>query len=147
METKDKLANEVASQLPVKEIYNDLAHPILSTVGKTLQGAARVALAPVTALIWGYDKIAAYLDVALPEYFAKRKIKKESIVTPDESIAVPIIEALRYTSHKAELREMFTNLLVISPGILAALSFKASPFSVILMIRFLSSSLQRERVT
>ena len=111
METKDKLVNEVVRQLPVKEVYNDLAHPILSTVGKTLQGAARVALAPVTALIWGYDKIAAYLYVALPEYFAKRKIKKESIVTPDESIAVPIIEALRYTSRKEELREMFTNLL------------------------------------
>lgn len=26
-------------------------------------------------------------------------------------VAVPIVEAMRYTSHKEELREMFTNLL------------------------------------
>lgn len=57
------------------------------------------------------DKISAYLDVAIPEYFSKKNIKKEDIVTPDLSIAVPLIEAMRYTSHKTELREMFTNLL------------------------------------
>lgn len=109
--TKQTFGSEIAKQLPVKEIYTDLAHPALSTVGQTLQGATRVALAPVTALIWGYDKIAGYLDIAIPEYFAKRKIQKENISTPDPAIAVPLIEAMRYTSHKAELRELFTNLL------------------------------------
>lgn len=111
MSEKENLSVEIAKQLPVKEMYEDLAHPTLSTLGKALQGVTRVALAPVTALVWGHDKIAAYLDVAIPEYFAKRKIKKENIVTPDPSIAVPVIEAMRYTSHKPELREMFTNLL------------------------------------
>lgn len=110
-ENKENFGAELAKQLPVKEIYNDLVHPALSTVGQALQGVTRVALAPVTALVWGYDKIAGYLDVAIPEYFAKKKVKQESITTPDPAIAVPLIEAMRYTSHKPELRDMFTNLL------------------------------------
>jgi len=111
MANKETFLGEVAKQLPVKEIYNDVAHPALSTVGVTLQGATRVALAPITAMVWGYDKIAGYLDVAIPEYFANRKISEEKIVSPDPAIAVPTIEAMRYTSHKEELREMFVNLL------------------------------------
>ena len=51
------------------------------------------------------------MDVAIPEYFQKRKIKKEKIISPDPAIAVPVVEAMRYTSHKEELRQMFTNLL------------------------------------
>ncbi|MCD8052031.1 MAG: DUF4393 domain-containing protein [Clostridiales bacterium] len=109
--SKESFGGELAKQLPVKELYADLAHPALSTVGQALQGTTRIALAPITALVWGYDKIAEYLDVAIPEYFAKRKIKKENIATPDPTIAVPLIEAMRYTSHKPELREMFVNLL------------------------------------
>lgn len=109
--TKQAIFTEIAKQLPIKEIYNDLAQPTLSTIGKSLQGVTRVALAPVTALVWGYDKIANYLDVAIPEYFASHNIDKENITTPDPAIAVPLIEAMRYTSHKTELRNMFTNLL------------------------------------
>lgn len=111
MNNKETFGGEIGKQVPVKDIYNDLAHPSLSTVGQALQGLTRVALSPVTALVWGYDKICGYLEVAIPEYFANRKIDKDKIQTPDPAIAVPIIEAMRYTSHKTELRELFTNLL------------------------------------
>lgn len=111
MDTKETFTAEIAKQVPIKEVYNDLLHPALSTVGQALQGATRVALAPISVLVWGYDKIAEYLDVAIPEYFAKKKITKEKIKSPDPAVAVPLIEAMRYTSHKPELREMFTNLL------------------------------------
>lgn len=111
MDNKESFGAEIGKQIPIKEIYNDLAHPTLSTVGQTLQGATRIALTPISALIWGYDKISAYLDIAIPEYFAKRKVQKEKVQTPDPSIAVPTIVALQYTAHKPELREMFTNLL------------------------------------
>ena len=124
--TKETFGGEIAKQLPVKDIYTDLAHPTLSTIGQTLQGATRIALAPVTALIWGYDKIADYLDVAIPEYFAKRKIKKENITTPDPAIAVPLIGAMCYTSHKPELREMFTNLLLFMTSIQCSLKSLSS---------------------
>ena len=111
MDNKESFGAEIGKQIPIKEIYNDLAHPTLSTVGQTLQGATRIALTPISALIWGYDKISAYLDIAIPEYFAKRKVQKEKVQTPDPSIAVPTIVALQYTAHKPELRVMFTNLL------------------------------------
>ena len=108
---KETFGGELAKNLPVKEIYDDVAHPALSTIGQALQGVTRMALAPISAMIWGYDKIADYLDVAIPEYFARKKIEKEKIQSPDPSIAVPVIEAMRYTSHKPELIKMFTNVL------------------------------------
>lgn len=111
MDTKESFGAELAKQIPINEVYSDLAKPTISTLGKTLQGATRIALAPLSALIWGYDKIAAYLDVAIPEYFARKKISKDKIISPDPSIAGPLIDAMRYNSHKKELREMFTNLL------------------------------------
>lgn len=111
MAEKETFTGELAKQLPIKDIYNDVAHPTLSTVGLALQGVTRVALAPISALVWGYDKIAEYLDEAVPQYFEKRKIEKEKIKSPDPAVAVPLIEAMRYTSHKPELRDMFVNLL------------------------------------
>ena len=111
MDKKETFGGEIAKQLPVKDMYNDLFHPALNTVGQGLQGATKLALTPISALVWGYDKIADYLDVAIPEYFEKKKIEKEKIISPDPTIAVPIVEAMKYTSHKEELREMFTNLL------------------------------------
>lgn len=111
MDTKESFGGELAKQVPVKAVYDDVAHPALSEVGKALQGVTRMALAPVSAMVWGFDKIASYLDVAIPEYFARKKIASEKIKSPDPSIAVPTIMALTYNSHKAELREMFTNLL------------------------------------
>lgn len=117
MDKKETFAKEIAKQLPIKDIYNDLAHPALSTVGQGLQGITKLALTPISALVWGYDKISDYLDVAIPEYFEKRKIAKEKIVSPDPAIAVPVVEAMRYTSHKEELRELFTNLLGASMNV------------------------------
>ena len=108
MDKKETFFGEITKQLPVMDIYiyNGLAHPVLSTVGQGLQGVTKLALAPISAMVWGYDKIADYLDVAIPEYFAKRKIVKEKdCFLPDPAIAVPVVEAMRYTSHKEELRE------------------------------------------
>lgn len=36
MDKKETFGGEIAKQLPVKDIYNDLAHPALSTVGQGL---------------------------------------------------------------------------------------------------------------
>lgn len=100
MDKKKHLAGEIAKQLPVKDIYNDLAHPTLSTVGLGLQGVTKLALAPISALVWGYDKIADYLNVAIPEYFEKRKIEKEKIISPDSCDCSSSSRAMRYTSLK-----------------------------------------------
>lgn len=108
---KESALAELAKQIPVKDIYDDLCHPALSEVGKGLQGVTKLALSPISGMVWCYDKIAGYLDVAIPEYFEKRKVEKDKIQSPDIAIAVPTIEALRYTSQKEELRTLFVNLL------------------------------------
>ena len=111
MDVKESLGGEIGKQVPVKAIYEDVAHPALSVVGKALQGVTRMALSPISAMVWGFDKIASYLDVAIPEYFARKNVPSEKIKSPDPSIAVPTVVALTYNSHKTELRDMFTNLL------------------------------------
>lgn len=96
-------------------VYEDLAQPAAKELGKTLLTGAKLinlTLAPVSGLIWGYEKIKEYLIPRLEEKL--EKVPTENIVTPDPTIAVPTIEAMRYTSHKEELREMYVNLLANS---------------------------------
>lgn len=111
MDKKETFAGEVVKRLPMEKLYDDLLHSALSTVGEGLQGVTKIALAPISILVWGYDQVAEWLQKELPSYFERKKIKKEKVVTPDEAIAVPTIEALRYNLKKEELRNMFTNLL------------------------------------
>lgn len=102
---------ELAKQVPIKEVYTDLLHPAFSEAGKGLEGVVRLALAPISGMVWCYEQISNYLNVAIPEYFAKKKIPKEKIKEPDVAIAVPAIEALRYTAKEEVVREFFVNLL------------------------------------
>lgn len=108
---ENELISDAAKQLPIKDIYDDLCHPVLTTVGKGLQDAVKLALTPLSALSWGCGKIGSYLDVAIPNYFARKGITEEKIITPDTAIAVPVVEAMQYTSQKKEIRQMFVNLL------------------------------------
>lgn len=75
--SKETLPAEIAKQIPIKDIYDDVAHPALSEVGKAIQGVTRIALAPITGMVWGYEKISEYLDFAIPKYFEDRKIKRK----------------------------------------------------------------------
>jgi len=53
MGDKEKFWEEVGKKLPVDKVYDDVLHPSFSEVGNKLQGAVRVALAPISALVWG----------------------------------------------------------------------------------------------
>lgn len=110
MSDKETFLGEVAKKIPIDKVYDDMLHPALSEVGNTLKGAVRVSLAPVSALVWGYEKIASYLDEAIPKYFEDRKISKEKIRTPEPAIAIPTIEALRYINESV-LRQMYVDIL------------------------------------
>lgn len=93
-------------------IYQDVVQPAAKEVGTALQTVAKtihIALAPVSGLIWGYDKIKDYLSEALTEKL--KRVPKERIVAPNLTVAGPAIEALRFTAHEPSLREMYTNLL------------------------------------
>jgi hypothetical protein len=93
-------------------VYEDLVQPAAKEIGTGLQTVAKtvhIALAPISALVWGYDKIEAFVKTSV----AKRleKIPPEQIQTPLPQIAGPALEALKYTGHDESLREMFAKLL------------------------------------
>lgn len=96
-------------------VYNDLVHPAAVELGKGLQTVARtvhLALAPVSALIWGYEKIAEHLTKRLTEKLAGTP--PERIVPPQVNVAGPAIEAMRFTGGIETLREMYASLLAAS---------------------------------
>lgn len=102
----------IAEAVPV---YQDVLQPAAKEVGTSLQVVAktiRVALAPLTALVWGYDKIADYLDRRLMDKL--RDVPPDRIITPNPTVAGPTVEALRFAAHESSLRELYVNLLTTS---------------------------------
>ncbi|GAB3881484.1 DUF4393 domain-containing protein [Spirosoma agri] len=93
-------------------IYNDLAQPALQEVGKGLGNAAKiihVALAPITGIVWGYEKISDWLTSTLEKKLSNTP--PENIVTPDPHVVGPAVESLRFTGHNETLAEMYANLI------------------------------------
>lgn len=104
--------NAVAGLVKEIPLYQDTVQPAAKEIGKSLHTVAKtinIALAPIKALVWGYDQIEEYISNRVSEKLAN--IPKEHILTPDPKIAVPAIEALRYTGHDEHLRELYANLL------------------------------------
>lgn len=81
----------------------------LGKTALTLTKAINVALSPIAGIVWGYEKIADYLNKRLVEKLSN--VPEENIITPPINIAGPTIEAMRFTGENDELREMFANLL------------------------------------
>jgi hypothetical protein len=96
----------------VRPIYEDLAQPAVREIGLALGGVVRVALAPVSAMVWGYDRIAAWLPDKLSEKL--RDVPPDRIGTPPVEVAGPTLEALRFAGANPELRELYANLLATS---------------------------------
>jgi Abortive infection alpha len=93
-------------------VYQDAVQPGARQVGKALETvgkAVNVALAPVAALVWGYEKICTWLAPALEARLLS--ISPDQIVTPRAMIAGPAIEALRFAGGEESLRELYANLL------------------------------------
>lgn len=93
-------------------IYQDAFQPAARELGKGLAVIAKsvnVALAPLSVMVWGYEKIQ---EQFLPKVAEKLKdTKPEDIITPKPNLAVPAIEALRYTAHDESLSDLFAGLL------------------------------------
>jgi hypothetical protein len=91
--------------LEATPIYQDALQPAAQQMGKALETvgkAVNAALAPVGALIWGYDRIRDWLVPALEARLATTP--SDRIVTPRPTIAGPAIEALRFAGHEESLR-------------------------------------------
>ena len=108
---KDSL-DAVKGILEAVPVYDDMLQPASKEVGKSLLTVAKtinLALAPLAGLVWSYEKIRLHIETSMAEKL--KNIPEENITSPDPSVAVPAIQALRYTAHNEDLREMFTNLL------------------------------------
>lgn len=93
-------------------IYQDLAQPAVKQVGKALETVGKVinlALAPVGALVWGYERCQDFISTKVADRL--KDVPPEDIITPKPNVAGPAIEALRYTGHEEELSDLYANLL------------------------------------
>lgn len=93
-------------------VYQDVIQPAAKQIGQTLETVSKtvnIALAPIKALVWGYEKIEDFITTRVSEKL--KNIPEENISTPPPQVAGPTIEALRYSGHDPNLRELYANLL------------------------------------
>lgn len=102
----------LAKAIPV---YDDAIQPAAKELGKSLATVLKtvnIALAPIKALVWGYEKIEDYLTKRVSEKLSN--IPSNNILTPPANIAGPAIESLRYIGPNENLRELYASLLAMS---------------------------------
>ncbi|MDQ2194752.1 DUF4393 domain-containing protein [Vibrio anguillarum] len=107
--------NAVAGLAKAVPVYEDALQPAAKEIGKALGTVAKtvnVALAPVSALVWGYDKIKDFVDTKVSEKLSG--VKDEDIVSPPPNVAGPALESLKYTGCIEELKELYANLIASS---------------------------------
>lgn len=107
--------NAVTEFVEAVPIYQDAIQPAAKEVGKGLETVAKainLALEPVRGLVWGYEKIKDCINSELPKKL--QGVNPEKIIAPQPNVAGPTLEAMRYTGHQDELRELFMNLLASS---------------------------------
>lgn len=105
-------AEAVKGVVDAVPVYQDAVQPAAKEIGKALQTVAKtvhVALAPLSVLVWGYDRISEFLDRRVPELL--ENVPPDRIVTPDPAVAGPALESLRFTANEPDLREMYARLL------------------------------------
>lgn len=108
-------ATELAKVLPVKEAYEDLLQPAARELGQGLMTIAQtvnILLAPLKIMVMSYDLIMETVSSSLTEKL--KRVPPERLITPSPIIAGPTLEALRFTGHEEDLRELFVNLLASS---------------------------------
>lgn len=112
-ESNIKSALDAATALVEKvPVYTDAIQPAAKEVGKSLLLIAKTinaVLFPLKGLVWGFEKIEEWLNPKLEDLL--KNVPEENIITPAPNVAVPAIEALRYTGQIEELRNLYANLL------------------------------------
>jgi len=99
----------LVKQIP---IYQDTLQPSAKQVGQSLETVTKtvnIALAPIKALVWGYEKIEEFIVDSVSKKL--KNVSKENILSPPPQVAGPAVEALRFTGHDPNLRELYANLL------------------------------------
>lgn len=99
-------------------VYQDTLQPAAKQIGRSLETVTKtvnIALAPIKALVWGYEKIEDFITTRVSEKL--KNIPEENITTPPPEIAGPAVEALRFSGNDVNLRELYANLLASSMDI------------------------------
>jgi Abortive infection alpha len=107
-EVTDKIIEELAKQIPIKQVYGDLASPATKEVGKSLTDIVKVlrlVLAPIQLVAALQDRFERFLDRAV------RQIPEARRITPAPQMLGPILEAIRYEPELTPIDEMFSQLL------------------------------------
>lgn len=105
-------AEAIKAVVEAVPIYQDAVQPAAKEVGKALTTVAKtvhVALAPLSAIVWGYERIADYLDRRVTELL--KDTPEDRISAPSPAVAGPALEALRFTADEPDLREMYAKLV------------------------------------
>ena len=106
-ESSKEFINEAKAVVP--EVYKDIAKPAAQEVGNVAGRTAKALLAPLRGMLWGWEQIEKLIEEGVKNRLDK--IPENKRKSPEPEIAVPTIEALRYTAQNETLREMYLNLL------------------------------------
>ena len=105
-------ADAVKAIVQAVPVYQDVVQPAAREVGTALATVTKtihVALAPVSAMVWGYDQLKEFLERQVAEKLLSTP--PERIQPPPPHVAGPALEALRYAGHDETLRDLYANLL------------------------------------
>ena len=69
-------------------------------------------MAPISALVWGYEKISEFVQNRVSEKL--KNVPENRIVTPDPAVVGPALEALKYAGNNETLSELYANLIANS---------------------------------
>lgn len=108
------VARAVADALAEVPVYKDGLQPAVKEMSKGLLVVAKainVALTPLAGLVWGYEKVRAFVEEALAR---RLEGEEEHVKPPAPNIAVPALMALTYSGFDPTLREMYANLIATS---------------------------------
>jgi len=109
---------ELVRVLPVEEV-----RPAAREVARALETVAKAvnaALAPLSALVWGFEKLRTFVQERVASKLVG--VPEERIVTPNLQVAGPVLDAVRYCGHQETLAELYANLLASSLDSATALS-------------------------
>jgi hypothetical protein len=107
-----KAIEGITKSIPV---YQDMLQPAAKQIGTGLETVAKtihIALAPISALVWGYEHIKEFVGSKIAEKL--KNVPEERIQTPSPLVAGPLLASLRYAGHEETLRELYANLLATS---------------------------------
>ena len=99
----------------VKEVYSDVAKPLVQPTGEIaglIPRAVKAALAPLEKWIMQKEYNIAETKKLLEEKL--KDVKPENIESPEAHVAVPALQYLSYCMDNEDLRDMYANLLANS---------------------------------